>query len=479
MADAHAAGESPEEEPAGGGLFLPRGAIFANREDAGRQLAAKLEKYKGANGVVLALPRGGVPVGYQVARALRLPLDLYVVRKLGAPDQPELGVGAIAPGGVIILDNNAIAALGITREQIEEVIGAERAEMERRTLAFRGALPPPDVHGKTVILVDDGLATGVTASAAIIALRKQEPARIVLAVPVCASATVAALRAQVDDLICVETPQHFAAVGLWYANFEQTTDEEVVDLLERSQPSRQGRTVTQGAQESSSLKWTLTASEGATPVQRAVQVPVGDISIDGDLTIPSSASAVVLFAHGSGSSRFSSRNRAVARELQNAGFATLLIDLLTAEEEIAEAQTRHLRFDISLLAERLVYAMSWLRSEESTAALPIGLFGASTGAAAALVAAAARPDDVKAIVSRGGRPDLAGKHLSQVAAPTLLIVGGEDTQVIELNKQAFAELPAVKEMAIVPGATHLFEELGALEQVSRLAVEWFSRFVVV
>ncbi len=471
-----AGADADSEPPVGsdsGRSFPSGGAIFADRADAGRQLAAKLGDYKGTDGVVLALPRGGVPVGYEVALALDLPLDVYVVRKLGAPGQPELGVGAIAPGGVLLLDNSTISALGITHEQIEQVVAAERAEMERRMRSFRDGRPMPDVRGKTVILVDDGLATGVTASAAIVALRKQEPARIVLAVPVCASATVAALRAQVDDLVCVEIPERFAAVGLWYADFEQTPDNEVVALLERAQGSYRERADAESGQVASH-SMTEFASVTA-PAQRPVQVPVGDVSIDGDLIVPNPASGVVLFAHGSGSSRFSSRNRAVARDLQNAGFATLLIDLLTAEEEIAEAQTHHLRFDISFLAQRLIYAMDWLRSEASTAALPIGLFGASTGAAAALVAAAARPDDVSVVVSRGGRPDLAGEWLSRVAAPTLLIVGGEDTQVMELNKQAFAQLPAVKEMVIVPGATHLFEEPGTLEQVSLLAVGWFSR----
>ena len=182
-----------------------------------------------------------------------------------------------------------------------------------------------------------------------------------------------------------------------------------------------------------------------------------------------------MFAHGSGCSRHSPRNRFVARMLQDSGIATLLMDLLTAEEEAIDMTTRHLRFDIPLLAERLTGAIDWLKQQPATRDLPIGLFGASTGAAAALLAAVARPDDVVAIVSRGGRPDLARQALEQVRAPTLLIVGGRDEPVIALNEEAMAMLRAPKRLAIVPGATHLFEEPGALEQVAQLAAEWFSR----
>ncbi len=194
--------------------------------------------------------------------------------------------------------------------------------------------------------------------------------------------------------------------------------------------------------------------------------------LEGDLSVPSDATGVVLFAHGSGSSRHSPRNRQVAEHLHRLGLATLLIDLLTEAEEIAELQTRHLRFDIGLLAGRLVSATTWLRTEPATRPLRIGYFGASTGAAAALVAAA--DGDVAAVVSRGGRPDLAGPALARVTAPTLLIVGGMDRFVLELNREALAQLTGEKALHVVPGATHLFEEPGALEEVSRLAGSWFA-----
>jgi putative phosphoribosyl transferase len=206
-----------------------------------------------------------------------------------------------------------------------------------------------------------------------------------------------------------------------------------------------------------------------------IRIPAGEVELAGDLGIPPGATGIVVFAHGSGSSRLSTRNRAVARGLRNAGLATLLFDLLTEDEERVDAVTRELRFDIPLLAERLVQVTDWLLQEPRTAALRIGYFGASTGAAAALVAAARRPDSVHAVVSRGGRPDLAADALEHVRAPTLLIVGGLDVPVIAMNEEALARLEVEKTLEIVPGATHLFPEPGALEKVAELTADWFTR----
>jgi putative phosphoribosyl transferase len=208
-------------------------------------------------------------------------------------------------------------------------------------------------------------------------------------------------------------------------------------------------------------------------VERIVSFESRGARLEGMLAEPDDAQAIVLFAHGTGSSRFSPRNRFVADELNGAGLATLLIDLLTPEEEHAERVTRHLRFDIGLLAERLLAA-----TDAEQSGLPLGYFGASTGAAAALVAAAERPKRVGAVVSRGGRPDLAGEALGRVLAPTLLIVGGDDRLVLELNREAMEQLGAERELEIVPGATHLFEEPGALERVAELARDWFTRHLV-
>jgi dienelactone hydrolase len=207
------------------------------------------------------------------------------------------------------------------------------------------------------------------------------------------------------------------------------------------------------------------------------RIPTAGVGLDGDLTLPDNAGGVVLFAHGSGSSRYSPRNRAVAGALNRRGMATLLVDLLTADEEKIDARTGQLRFDISLLADRLVGIIDWLGAQPETAAQPVGLFGASTGAAAALVAAAKRAETVRAVVSRGGRPDLAGPALAEVKAPTLLIVGARDVQVLDLNERARKAMRAPVELRIVPGATHLFEEPRTLEQVAEQAADWFGTYL--
>jgi dienelactone hydrolase len=208
-----------------------------------------------------------------------------------------------------------------------------------------------------------------------------------------------------------------------------------------------------------------------------VRIHGDSVTLDGDLGLPENVTGIVIFAHGSGSSRKSSRNRFVASTLRDAGLGTLLMDLLSVEEDEADRFTGHLRFDIGLLAERLIRATDWIQQREETRSLSIGYFGASTGGGAALVAAAERPEAVRAVVSRGGRPDLAGSALPRVQAPTLLIVGGRDVPVIEMNRQAYDQMSAPRKMEIVPGATHLFEEPGTLEAVARLAADWFVQYL--
>jgi putative phosphoribosyl transferase len=213
------------------------------------------------------------------------------------------------------------------------------------------------------------------------------------------------------------------------------------------------------------------------PTREAVRVEVDNAAIDGDLHIPDHASGLVIFAHGSGSSRFSRRNRAVAGVLEGARFGTFLLDLLTRDEEAVDERTREYRFDIDLLGRRVVGATDWAQARADLRQLPVIYFGASTGAAAALIAAAARPGPVRAVISRGGRPDLADNALPKVQAPTLLIVGGDDEPVIEMNRDAMRQMTAPVELKIIPGATHLFEEPGSLEEVARLATEWCQRHV--
>jgi predicted phosphoribosyltransferase len=207
---------------------------FEDRRDAGRRLAEKLYRFEGERPVIFALPRGGVPVGYEISRALRAPLDVFVSRKLGAPGQPEFGIGAVAAGGVRVLNQDVVRRLGIPDDYVERITAQELAEVGRRLRYFRGARPGTEVGGRTAILVDDGLATGVTARAAVQALRLRRPRRLVLAAPVCAAQTADLLRTEVDALVCLESPTDLGAIGFWYRNFEQTSDEEVVELLERA-----------------------------------------------------------------------------------------------------------------------------------------------------------------------------------------------------------------------------------------------------
>jgi len=214
--------------------------IFQDRRDAGRQLARRLTHLRGQDAIVLALPRGGIVVGYEIARALGTPLDVIVARKLGAPGNPEFGFGAIAPGGVRFLDERTIGWLELSEEQIDRIAAEEALEMERRLRRYRGGRPLPDVRQRAVILVDDGLATGVTARAAIRAIRRWEPGHLVLAVPVSAPDTARAVSSEVDELVCLETPPGFMAVGQYYMDFEQTSDEEVIELIERARREAEG-----------------------------------------------------------------------------------------------------------------------------------------------------------------------------------------------------------------------------------------------
>lgn len=445
---------------------------FQDRQDAGRQLARHLTTYAGqADVLVLGLPRGGVPVAQEVARKLDAPMDIFVVRKLGVPGQEELAMGAIASGGVRIVNQQVVQMLGLTQNQIAAVAADEQRELERRDREYRGGRSAPQIEGKTIILVDDGLATGSTMRAAATAVRSQGPKWLVVAVPVGAPETCDTMRGEVDEVVCAITPEPFYSVGAWYDDFSQTTDQEVRELVGRPCTPMLGAEAPHSHTGGSERRTRRTQAP-----EQTVRVDIDRIQLEGNLTVPPEVRGVVLFAHGSGSGRHSPRNRFVARELNEVGLATLLVDLLTTEEERIDLSTRHLRFDIGLLAERLVHATDWLWSHPDTRALPIGYFGASTGGGAALVAAAERPHVVGAVVSRGGRPDLAGDALPHVRAPTLLIVGGDDVPVIGMNEEARARMAGAEvRLEIVPGATHLFEEPGKLEEVSRLAGEWFLR----
>jgi putative phosphoribosyl transferase len=424
---------------------------FVDRADAGRHLAERLSGLAGRRDiVVLALPRGGVPVGFEVAAALHAPLDIVAVRKLGLPYQRELAMGAIGEAGVRVLNDDVVQVARVSGREIAEVERIERAELERHSRVFREGRPAVDLAGRTAVVVDDGIATGSTARAACLAVRARGAARVVLAVPVAPARSAHRFAGVADDVVCVETPEPFFAVGQNYRDFGQTTDAEVVALLRRATEWQSGDPAPGGRDEE-------------------VSVEAGPAHLHGQLSVPEHARGLVIFAHGSGSSRHSPRNRAVAEGLQREGLATLLFDLLTPNEEA----DREAVFDVEGLGARLTTVTRWAAQHPGTAPLPSLYFGASTGAAAALWAAAEAAASVAAVVSRGGRPDLAAGRLAAVRAPTLLIVGGDDDDVLERNRRAYEMLRCPRALSVVPGATHLFEEPGALEQVTHLAATWF------
>ena len=426
--------------------------LFADRSEAGRRLADKLTDLRGQDVVVVGLPRGGVLVAAEVAKSLGADLDVIVVRKLGVPHQPELALGAVGEDGVMVFNRNVIERSGVGEQQIAEIATRERAEVQQRARQFRGRQARLPLGGRTVVIVDDGIATGATARAACQVARAQGAGRVVLAVPVAPEGTPASMRADADEVVCLHASPDFFAVGQFYRDFHQVPDEAVSALLRAGPPAAPR------------------AAAAPAVVNADVLVHTGLVQLGGHLTVPAGPRGIVVFAHGSGSSRHSPRNRHVAAVLNRAGLATLLFDLLTAEEE----GQREYVFDVALLARRLTDATTWLHGQPAARELPIGLFGASTGAAAALWAAADPGSPVAAVVSRGGRPDLAADRLPAVRAPTLLIVGGRDDLVLRLNRQAQALLRCPNRLALVPGATHLFEEPGTLDEAARLAVDWFA-----
>jgi putative phosphoribosyl transferase len=421
---------------------------FRDRREAGRLLALELVG-GGVVGqaadhvVVVGLARGGVEVAAEVAAVLHAPLDAVAVRKVGHPLEPEYGIGAVAQGAVAYVR----AHDGVSDTEVSAAVLAAAKEAAALDAKLHEGYAPVSVAGTTCVLVDDGLATGGTMVAAIRWARAHGAGRVIVAVPVGATRTLDQLRRDedVDAVVCLVSSLELGAISPWYDDFHQVSDTDVAELL--------------------------AASRDRKVVTSAAEIVFGDARLPAELAIPASPIGWAVFAHGSGSSRLSPRNTSVAAELNRAGIATLLFDLLTPEEEV----DRYNVFDVELLARRLAAATRWLSARPEASGLPIGYFGASTGAAAALLAAAEPGDRISAIVSRGGRPDLAWARLSHVRAPTLLIVGGADSVVLEINEAAASRLTCPHELVVVPEATHLFEEQGALEHVAALASAWFSK----
>jgi len=357
-----------------------------------------------------------------------------------------------------VLNDDVIRSAHVGPGEIAAAEARERREVERRARLYRRGDPMIPLAGRTVIVVDDGIATGGTARAALEVARAHGARRVVLAVPVAPRESIAEMATIADEVVTIETPTPFYAVGEWYADFAQTPDDEVVRLLQAAAPAFAMHAEADPPGDSRCAR------------DEEIEITTDGAQLAGHLTLP--PHTVVVFAHGSGSSRHSPRNQFVAHQLNAAGLATLLFDLLTPAEALDRANV----FDIELLADRLRAVARWLHRQRDCTDLGVGYFGASTGAAAALWAAA---DDstVRAVVSRGGRPDLAMPRLGNLHTPTLLIVGSRDTQVLELNRQAADKMSCEHRIEIVPGATHLFEEPGTLETAARLAGNWFVHYL--
>lgn len=420
---------------------------FRDRREAGMRLARELESYVGTDAVILGLPRGGAVVAFEVARQLHLPFDVLIVRKMGAPMQPELAIGAVGEEGVTVLNDSVIETLGISHDQVDAIEEVTREELDRRVDMYRYSNQRRSLRNKTAIVIDDGIATGATARAACRIARSAGAKRVVLAVPVAPEGMSVEMKNSCDEFRSVFAPDWLDSVGRAYDDFESVSDAEVLRLLRLSNDCEYDAEVD--------------------------VVLDGSTSLSGIVTVPLGAKAMVVFVHGSGSSRYSPRNRQVARSLNGAGYATLLFDLLTPWEE----QSRSSVFDIELLTDRLKNVLQWLDTRVSTRDLPVALFGASTGAAAALMLAGTPACNVAAVVSRGGRVDLAAPRLESVVCPVLMLVGGEDHDVLALNRKASAHMRCPHSISIVHGASHLFEEDGALQEVTQRTIDFLDESI--
>ncbi|MFB7596154.1 phosphoribosyltransferase family protein [Streptomyces sp. NPDC056160] len=430
---------------------------YANRADAGRRLAPYLDHLRDSDVVVLGVPRGGVRVASEVARYLGAPLDLAVVRKLRVPWQPELGFGALGEHGVRVVDPDIVRESGLSTAEQESLERLERAELERRVHRWRDERTPLPLASRGAVLVHDAVATGAAAEAACRVARARGATRVVLAVPVAQEDSLTRLRTVADEVVCPQPVHHIGSVSAWYEDFAPVTDAEI--------------------------SASLTAAEGPAPAAgdelppkrpplgRPVEVPTSKVRMPAVLTLGPTARAVVILASAGGGGlrgpRHDPCSDQVAAVLHRAGLGTLLLDLLTEDE----AHTLHNVFDITLLERRLHAAAAWVRRETG---LPVSYCAADTSAGAALAAAAA-DDDIRAVVCVGGRPELAGPAaLARVDAPTLLVVGALDTRLLGCNRLAADWMHCDHRIEVVPDATHLFAEPGALDVVAELTRDWIT-----
>ncbi|MFN8573759.1 MAG: phosphoribosyltransferase family protein [Gemmatimonadaceae bacterium] len=443
--------------------------LYQNRRQAGEVVAARLAEFANRDDVlVLGLPRGGVVVARAVADALRVPLDILVARKLGVPGMPEVALGAIVDGHMDATMDAVAWYLGLPDEVVRRIEAKERQELERRVARYRGQRPRADVRARTVLLVDDGLASGVTIRAAARAVKMGGAAQVVVVCPVGSVAGCTEVAQVADRVVVPATPEPLGMVSDWYEDFAPVSDDAVLHAIE---PTRPADKIAPADPDASDEREVRIAAE-----------PDGAATLTADLGVPDAWTergarprGLVIFAHGGGSSRQSYRNRVLAGWLRMMGWATLRLDLLLPDEQERDVTDGVHRFDIALIGRRLTSAVDWATRENAPGSSNIVLFGASTGAAAAVIAAAARPQAVAGVMSRGGRVDLAGDALSDVRAPVLMIVGGSDADTLRWNRSAIRRLRGDVTLRIVRRAGHTFEEPRAIGAVGAHAMTWLDR----
>jgi putative phosphoribosyl transferase len=428
--------------------------MFTGRGAAGKILAERLRPLVGTDPVVLGLTRGGVPVAFEVARALAAPLDVVVVSRLVVPWQPELAMGAVAEGGVRIVDNRLVEAATVSPQDVDVVGRQEEIRLRERVEHLRAGQPPHLLGGRTVVVVDDGIDTGSSIRAACQAARNGGAARIVVAVPVSSPEGLRSVSTVADEVVALKVPADFLGVGRWYLDFCETEDEEVAAFLRAAESARAPVVTVRPASPVRSQELLLTA---------------GSATLAGRLSVPMGARELVIVAHDSSRQRCSSRSRFLSRRLTDSGLATLLVDLLTLEEE-----THGNRFlAIDLLADRLQAVTRTFEADFDR----IDYLADGVAAAVALAAAALPDAHLHAVACLGGRPELVAR-LGAVQAPVLFIVGEADSSVLRVSQQALLKLTCPHRLAVIPAAGPAFSEPGALPSASDELCAWFGARVL-
>jgi len=427
---------------------LPVSLPFPDRTVAGHWLAERVRDVTGATPVVIALPRGGVTVGAEVARVLHAPLDVAVVNRISLPDRPDVDLGAVDEDGHVCYDDTALARLRIPRNRLSDVVAEARDKITHSREMYRGARTLPRLTDRDVIVVDDGATTGSTARAALRMVRRHRPARLVLALPVASTEAVERLQEEADRVVALAVPETFHSLDRWYRDFSEVDEGQVAALLAEHRDLG----------ESGDSRYPARFSAGG-------------VELEGELIVPSVVRGTVVMASGHG--RLAPHNQAIGTVLRAAGYATLLLDLLTPTEVSPEAD----ELAPAVLGERLAAGVRWIRRTPVVASAPIALLGAGQAAPGALDAAARLPGEVGAVVTHGGRVDLAGEALTQVRAPTLVLVQGSDSFVRELAEWTLGRMTGPTAVEIVAGAEQLLHQPEEWRRVGVRAAEWFDRIL--